>query len=660
VCEAGQEETRDASVIEIVTVTAQKQEENVQDVAMGITVLNKIDIEDKKIESLIDMANFVPNLMLFNHGVPGLTTPTTRGVSAPATSLSTSTGLFIDGVPILMAPGFEDDLLDVERIEILRGPQGTIYGTGTEAGVISVITRQPGNEFRGKVSAQLGEDSKEQYTLSLSGPIVKDKLFFGLAGNFYQKDGFMEHTVTGNYPDNREHWSTRTQLRWTPTDRVEASLIVSHMEENSGMGHSNIGVASTSKARLPKSENRKTSANEDADGATPESDLQALKVALNFTDALTLTSVTTNWLHKDYAKRDMDGTMMFISHTDKKDEHKKVSQEIRLDYVSDTVKWLVGLYGDKAENDIDITFKSMIPSRNGVNRKEIDGDTYAVFANLTFPVSKKFNVTTGARYETESLDYKDTVQHVDRDDTWDSFTPKAALEYHFDPELMTYASVSKGYRSGGFNWAAPDPAFNIYDQEELWSYEVGVKSSFLDNRLIINGAVYHMDITDMQVSEGNVPINFITNAAEATSRGFELELMAKATPNFTLTAAYGYNDIEFDRFSDDVGDYKGNTAPFAPKYNFHTGAQYRHPTGIYARADLIGYGKMYLDKKNLYTRDAYELVNAKIGYETAHVDVYLYGKNIFDEEYDALNYFDGFWNLYSEPREIGVQVVCRF
>ena len=141
-----------------ITVTAQKTEENVQDVPMSIRVLNGQDIEDQMIDSVSELANFVPNLTVFKNGATGMNSPCTRGIHAFVESMTVSTGLFIDGIPVLSASGFDDSLIDIERVEILRGPQGTLYGKNTEAGVINIITRQPDNTFQGKISTQLGED----------------------------------------------------------------------------------------------------------------------------------------------------------------------------------------------------------------------------------------------------------------------------------------------------------------------------------------------------------------------------------------------------------------------------------------------------------------------------------------------------------------------
>ncbi|MBE9484927.1 MAG: TonB-dependent receptor, partial [Bacteroidetes bacterium] len=324
-------------------------------------------------------------------------------------------------------------------------------------------------------------------------------------------------------------------------------------------------------------------------------------------------------------------------------------------------KWLAGLYYDKADDEIKYEMKSDMPGMSGVTRQDIKGNSYSAFAHASYPITGQLSLSGGIRYDKEDKEFKDYIHPLELDESWEVISPKIALEYSINPDVMVYISASKGSRSGGFNPHTPDPAFNNYDQEELWSYEIGEKITLFDSRLTLNGSVYYMDISDMQVQEAVSPIEtYLTNAATATGKGFELEIMAKVYKGLDIMAGYGYSDVEFDEFKDMLGDYKGNTNPFAPKYSCNFGVQYRHKNGYYARADLIGYGKMYLDKANEYSRDAYEIVNAKIGYEAEHFDIYLYGKNLFDKEYNTEGYFGGSYTIYSEPREIGAKLVYRF
>jgi iron complex outermembrane receptor protein len=348
-------------------------------------------------------------------------------------------------------------------------------------------------------------------------------------------------------------------------------------------------------------------------------------------------------------------------HNYKDNEYLKIAQEVRLDSSSDRLKWLLGFYYDNDNNDVHLQQDSIIPSRAYTTDREFNGDAYAVFGQVGYFFTERLRVVGGLRYGVQDQEYKNHVANTKYDDSWSDLSPKLALEYYFTPDIMAYISASKGYRSGGFNTVATDPQYRSYDEEELWSYEIGAKSAFLDNRIILNGAVYYMEIDDMQVYQADSPtMSYLTNATKATAIGVEGELRVKVTDELTTMAGFGYNHIEFEKYSDALGDYKDNKAPFAPEYTFNIGAQYRHGSGFYSRVDLIGYGEMFLDRANEYSRDPYEIVNLKIGYETEHCDIYLYGKNIFDEEYNSEGYYDGFYTLYSEPGEVGLQVVGRF
>ena len=411
---------------------------------------------------------------------------------------------------------------------------------------------------------------------------------------------------------------------------------------------------------LPAPQDRKVSSNLEGWNKS-KIDSQALKITYDISDSLTLTSVSTRRQSDWIDEMDLDFSSATLMHVKRENKYNKLSQELRLDSTTERLKWLVGLYYDKDQKEEDAIITSIYPSMAGVYNQEFDGDAYAAFAHLTYDLTEQFSLVGGLRYENQDQEFKDNIDNRNFDDSWSGLTPKIALEYRFAPAIMTYVSASKGFRSGGFNAFTMDPQYFSYDEEQLWSYDIGIKNAFLDNKLIINGSVFYMDITDMQVVQAVSPTAaYTTNAAEATAKGVELEMTAIVTDGLSIMGGFGYTDIEFDKFSDALGDYKGNKNPNAPEYTFNIGAQYRHLSGFYARADLIGYGEMYFDKANEYSRDAYEIVNAKVGYEAEHFDVYLYAKNLFDEEYDSDGIYSGMYIIYSDPREIGLQAVYRF
>jgi iron complex outermembrane receptor protein len=646
-------ETDEGLQIEAMTVTAQKQEEDVQEVPISISVFNDQIIEDRKIESIFDIADFVPNFTLVDFGSSGRSAPSMRGLSAPGTTLSVSTGMYVDGVPVLSVMGYDSPIVDIERVEVLRGPQGTLYGKNAQAGVINIITRQPDNEFRGKISAQgssylsteTGDGLGGSLTASVSGPLIEDRLFVGFSGKYMQKDGYLKNIATGDTVNDKEHFYGRGHLRWTPTDQLDISLIVAYTEFDDGGTNLALTELGASELKVPYNGDRKVASGEEFDTSTNST--QALKITYDFSDALQLTSVTSHRVYNDRKLTDFDNTQETLWYGDLDTTYEKIAQELRLSYQKGKLKWLGGIFYDHDDDE-----------GAGVKRNLSEGDSYAIYTNLTYPLLDALNVVGGLRYEYQEKDktmYINSIKTFEGDESWGSITPKLALEYFVSPSIMTYISAGNGFRSGGFSQAT------IYDEEELWSYEIGMKSSFLDNRLVVNAAAYYMDIENMQVLEALTPTTSrITNAAEATGIGFELDVTARLVGGLSVIAGFGYNHIEYDKFEDANGNYEGNMASYSPEYTFNIGAQYRHSNGFYARVDFIAYDEMYDDYANLYGRDAYQVVNAKIGYETDRFDIYLYGDNIFDEKYDIVGYSGGFYNQYSEPGAIGLQLNYRF
>jgi iron complex outermembrane receptor protein len=666
--------------LEKIIVTAQKQEENVLEVPVSVSVFGEIEIEDRRIEDVGDIADFVPNLMMYNTGTAGINIPVTRGISSSVMeSMTVATGLFVDGVPILNPNGFEQEILDVERIEVLRGPQGTLYGKGTEVGAINIITRKPGNAFTGKISAQGGsmlssetdDDMLGALSFNISGPIQKDRLFFGFTGKFFQKDGFIINAGTGDDVNDKQYLVGRGTIEYKPTEKLDIAIVVSHLDRNDGgmdlslgekgrqdyMGYlAWLGIPDT----IPVPQDRKI--NSDLDNQSDEeTDFQSLKVSYDFSDGLSLTSVTTNWQYKREALLDWDFTPLVLWHSDQAFDFSHKSQELRLNLLTEHFKCLFGLYYGSLDNDVGYEVSSIFPGSAGLNKRNVSGDTYSAFTNLTYYLIPNVNLVAGLRYEKEKQEFEDHITNFTADDSWKSFTPKFAAEYKISPNVMTYIGVSSGRRPGGFNVRTRDPEHVKYDEEILWSYETGLKGVFLDSRLTLSGALFYMDIQDMQVNTAiSQNETYLSNAGEATGKGGELELTFRLMDPLIVTAGVGYTNIEFDQFNDEQGNYNGNKNPYTPEYTFNAGFKYRRSNGFYLGADVVGYGKMYIDKANTYARDAYSIVNTKIGFEKGAFDFYVYGKNIFDETYNTEGYYEGTLTNYSEPGEMGVQVNYRF
>ncbi|WP_169400706.1 TonB-dependent receptor [Desulfobacter curvatus] len=634
----GYAEEQEAEVLETVTVTAQKREENVQEVPVAISVFDGVELEDRMVETLDDIAKYTPGLTIINYGAAVKYAPSIRGLYSDYTSETSTAGLFIDGVPVTNGLGFDATLMDIERIEVLKGPQGTLYGKNTEVGAVNVITRKPTNETRARITGELGEDNKRILAANISGAIIKDKLYFGVSGKHYEKDGFIENTTTGEPVDDREHNYGKIYLRMTPTDKLEASLISSYIKYDNG--------GSTSGS--PKAENRTVS--NDLDTFNKSSVWSnSLTISYAFNDSLTFTSITAYRYFNEYLANDFDYTsdpsQKFHVFADSK--YETLSQELRANYEVDRLNLVSGIYLESSETQSDKDRDTARGFKD--NYGESSTDTIGIFSHLTYNITDNLSALAGLRYDKVELEA--STKHSSENE----LSPKVGLTYDLLENLMTYVTVSKGYRSGGFNYL--DGYSETYDPEILYSYEIGAKGILANGKLSWDVALYYMDITDMQVNVfvDAQNINKV-NAAEATSMGVEASLTYQITRGLNLFAGFSYNNTEFDEYNDGVTDYSGNKTTFSPNYNYTLGMKYRAEQGYYASADLSGYGDMYLDLDNEYKRPAYELVNAKIGYETEKYDIYLYAKNLFDRNYDRE---DQYYKYYSQPREIGVSVTYR-
>ncbi|MCG8632691.1 MAG: TonB-dependent receptor [Desulfobacterales bacterium] len=632
--------------LETITVTANKTEENVREVPISMTVLSDVTLEDAKIESVKDIADLTPNLMLFEH--PGLGVATTmRGISADP-NLGNSVAMFVDGVPVLGLWGFDETLMDIERVEVLRGPQGTLYGKEAEAGVINVITRAPDNTFRAKVSGDLGSDAKRTAGGTLSGPIIKDRLFAGISGKYYTKDGYIYNSYQDRNKNDREYGYGKLFVRATPSDHLSFDLVSSYTDNDSGGTDTNSMTADDP--------NIVQSNLTEFDKSTTAS--HSLKARYD-TGSFVVENITAYRKHKNDVQNDWDFTQATVMHGIGRQDTWRLSNEFRVSGDTGRLKWLTGLYADNDVYEGLLVIDSSVPGFASTAYRELGGRSLGVFGSLTWAFTEKLSLTAGTRFDWDEKTFEEAARDIDLKNDYSAFSPKVALQYAVTESHMVYGTVSRGYRSGGFSPIAPE-GLEPYDKETVTNFEIGSKHGWLNNRLTANLSLFYMDIDDMQVTAAHTASRvYVSNAAEASSYGLETELAWRVFQPVTLFASLGLTKSEFDEFSDAQGDYSGNTNILVPNLNFNTGVQYRDERGIFARVDLNGVGRTYLDKDNTNKRDAYFLVNAKAGYEADHYDIYLYARNALDETYNAVGYF-GAYTVVSPPRELGIQMNYRF
>lgn len=632
-----------------VTVTAQKSEEKLRKVPISVTAFDESDIEDKQISNLDDITKFTPNLLLYNTGQQGLTWPSVRGISANISPLSTPVALYVDGIAYMNSFGYGDELEDIERIEILRGPQGSLYGANSQSGVINVISKKPDNETRAKATAKIGNKGRLDISANAAGAIVKDVFYIGVSAKHTQKDGFIKDAHSGNITNDKKSDYAKIYLRYTPKDDLEFALIGSKLWVDNG-AHD-----------ISKTTDRITSANMPT-ASKPTTGNLSFHINYDINDKDKISSTTAYRRHHDKVNFDADLTPRTVRHIFKDNYYTSYSEELKYELNLDKFKLLSGIYLLKSKADNDTVFKTVMdPSGASSRPSSVISKDISIFENLSYRFNDNFTAEIGLRASRQTSKFNS--QNLSQNQKYDNLSPKIALRYDIDAKNSAYVSITEGYRAGGFNTLTQNKDLLKFDEETLISYELGYKGFLFDDRLFMSADIFYMDIDDMQVEiampVSSRTIKYIANAATATSKGLETEFTALLNKNLSIFAGLGVSEAKFKNYKDTQGDYSGKTVPLAPKYTYNLGLQYRN-LGYFARADVYGFSKTYFDRENSHKQDSYNLVDLKLGYEFKNLDVYFYAKNIFNKRHDAMGGFlAGAANVLSEDREFGLQFIYR-
>ena len=675
-----------------VTVTAQKRIENVQNVPDGITVLNKVEIEDSGIVDMTALSTHVPNLEFYDFGSRWHNQSYIRGIKSLPNS-EPSMGYYVDGVNYSKSYMFAFPLFDVERIEVLRGPQGTLYGRNTMAGVINVHTKTPDNDVAAGLSGSMGSYNERQLKGYAQGPIVTDTLFLGLAGLVTTGDGYMENDVPGVGEDGRHQDGAagRMKLRFLPSPKWDISLSLDGQQHDDGA----FPFRRTERNAYVKNgilfADDAYHYSHDFAG-TSENDYWGLALNANVDTAWgRLTAISgyrdfdnEDWIDSDFSPLDAARMRNCIT-------ERTFSQELRLASAEnqDGITWLTGgyyFYIDENKKRTNYYRSAMAgspsnPFRPGTGERLTDTDGLnegaAAFGQFTYPIRNTLELTLGLRYEFENAemdaavhdtpdggDATTTVQPSMEND-FAAWLPKLSLAWHFIPGQMLYATFSRAHRSGGFN--SPDVGGLPYDEEYSWVYEIGSKSSFFSNRLTLNLAGFYTDIEDEQITRFNAyNQSFLENAGASHRIGVEAEARYAIGQGLDLTAAFGWVEAQYDQYNDPVtgDDYEGNTVFGVPDYNFNVGLQYRRPLwgqwNGFGRVEVSGVGRRYFDDANTVKDLPYELVNLKLGLEGLHWDGYVWANNLFDCQYRIFENVNRGITEDGEPLTIGVSLAYRF
>lgn len=667
-----------------IIVTAERTPEDVQDVPISITAITEQEIEDADITSLEDIARNTPNFSFFSSGDRSFSLFSIRGLSnASVISNRDPVDFYVDGIPYNF-PAFVDiDLPDLEQVEVLRGPQSVLYGRNALAGVVNLITRKPTDTFEFNGVASYGSYNDLDLRASVSGPVIEDELFFRLSGSYGSRDGYVRNTFLNDGVNEQSGGSGRGKLLWTPSDELEITLNASFDDHRDGAGAYVILDSDPFETE------------QDVDGFSDlVSNAQGLRIAYTHTDfrftSTTSRRFSSNALETDGDYSAADGAVRVLDEL----SNTVFSQELRLQSpeTAEQFEWIVGGYYESSQfdskdnglrygNDVATLFGPTFPLPPGslsLANSEADNQTFAVFGQVSYRPIDALTLTTGLRYEStnSTLDSFERILTIpglpdtpllslsDVEQDGDELLPRFAAEYRFSPDLMAYGSITRGYRPPGVNFGAGNAETATYDAERSWNYEVGLKSSWLEDRLAVNLALFHTPVNDFQVLQFDLVGNSFTDNADVSITGVELEARATPVTGFDIVAGLGLVDAEFTNFTNPFtgADADGNSLQFAPEVTYNLALQYRSPEGLFGRLELQGLGTTFFDDANTLKQEPYAIVNARLGYEFDATGIYLFGNNIFDQEYinQAFAFPPSAIASYGIPATYGVQVRTRF
>ena len=660
-----------------IVVTAERTPEDAQEVPLSITVFTEEQLDDANITSLDGIADNTPNFTFFPSGA-NRTAPfySLRGVTNFNAFSRDAVGFFVDDVPYDFAGFINQDLIDLERVEVLRGPQNTLYGRSSLGGVVNVITRRPANEFELRGSTSYGSFEAYDAQLSVSSPIVQDELSFRLSGRYSTQDGFVENTFLDDDIDGGSNVTGQGQLVWTPSDQWEILF-------NASVADYREGAEPFVFLNADDPFETELDFNGFNDLVT---NAQSLRVAYSTPD-IRVTSITAHRFSNQNAAFDQDATVADLEINAPDFSSRVFTQELRVQSPEENerLQWIVGGYfetstfnNDRAFiNGLDTSPTSPLPPGRNQGEGDTDSRTLAAFGQVSYGVTDALTLTAGLRYEdTETTtDFERTftsrdgslvlplLQLDDVEADGSELLPRFVIDYRVTPNLLAYGSITRGYRPPGASFDPISADTAVFEAETAWNYELGLKSSWLDDRLAVTLSGFINDVSNFQfpsIQAGNVVID----NADTRVIGGELEVLARPIPGLELIAGLGLLDAEFRNGNDAFTgiSLEDNRTPFTPSLTYNLAAQYRSQIGLLGRLEVIGFGNTFFDELNTIEQDAFALVNARLGYEFDNYGVYLFANNLFDNEYvtQAFNLETGTVGTFGPPRTVGVQVKARF
>jgi len=606
----------DTFMLEEIIVTAQKRTESVQEVAAAISALSGSMLDARGITNVESLVTSVPGMHFSQSGANARIT--VRGIGTEQTTVTGDPGVafHIDGVYQSRASAGSALFYDLDRVEVLRGPQGTLYGRNATGGSVNLISKRPTEELGGNLELQLGNYNQKRVRGVFNTPLTDDdSLMLRVSGQQETRDGYLNNLTPGaDDLEDRDALNLRTQLLYLPTDDLEVLLSVNYStDKGAGQGQVALGDYPVDGAPINALIAAQSAPQNPSDPwdirtsglARQDNDRQGATLAVDWDlGNVTLKSISAWQKNTVDSLADGDFSSADVINENRYQSSEQYSQELQLSSAGDGPwEWVTGLYAMAETSDVDFWYTdegqglSMFfptidvgladPSYFG-NKTTVNSDSLGIFGQTSYRVTEEFKLTAGLRY---SKDKKTAdvfrkgfgAQQGDafpKEGSWSAVTWKLGADWWVTEDSMLYASVSTGFKSGGFLQKKSDEP---YDEEEILAWEIGSKNRFFDDRLQANVSAFFYEYSDMQLRTIRDSTSVVSNAGEAEIKGLEIELLARPLEALELSAALAYTDAKFTNYTDDDPldglantplDLSGNDLARSPDYTANLSAAY--------------------------------------------------------------------------------------
>ncbi len=682
-----------------VIVTAEKIEDDIQKIPSSISNISSRQVAQYRMWNSKDVTAIAPNVYSANPG-DNRNVTSIRGITT--TSYDPAVATYIDGVNQFGLDTYIAQLFDVERIEVLRGPQGTLYGRNAMGGVINIITKEPTNTTHGFGEISVGDYGQQRYSAGIRSPLVKDKLFFGIAGMYDANRGFYKNDYNNARFDKKHSIIGNYYLKYLATSNLSVTLNVKHAI-NRNDGAFPLMTPPDAAFDHPHRVNQNAITRLVDNVFNSSLNLTYSGTSVNFNSLTTYQSNYRNYkkpIDGDFSP--IDGITIINNYGKEWNNVKVFTQEFKASSPASSssfVKWTAGAYLFHQDNPVkqathfgaDAAFvdENAIPFSAVLNTSDGSSTGIAFYGQAMFTVLENLTITAGLRYDYEKkkqqvlgeylIDGVDEPVFETRPDTsatasFNAFSPKLSVAHQISENHTFYITGSRGFRAGGLTPLAPDPSqapLYVYKPEYSNNLEVGIKNNFFHNRMRLNVAAFYVKVTDAQVPTLVLPqgTTVTKNAGELTSKGLELEVSATPSKGFQVDYNFGYTRATYNKLTIPDGqteiNLEGNRQLFTPKFTSMLAAQYSvkitewQALNLVLRGEWMSIGKQYFDLKNEIHQIPYNLFNARAGVAGNNFEVFMWMRNVGDKKYIGYAYDFGATHL-GDPRNFGMTLRMMF